>query len=135
LEFNVPFQHKYGYIRDEVVAGTASGIKIIAMMDAEAVVIQTSWHPVGSSRMFLLASQALNKTRNMAEFQPLSGWPSVIPGPVSCLALDSSCLAASILPSLTWIWLMAWHWGTCGVILPPTSSYWRTSGGTVPLIR
>jgi len=63
------------------VAGTASGIKIIAMMDAEALAIQTSWHPVGSSRMSPLASQALNKTRNTAEFQPLSGWPGVIPGP------------------------------------------------------
>ena len=132
MEFNVPFQHKYGYIRDEVVAGTASGIKIIAMMDAEAVVIETSWHPDGSSRLSLLASQALNKTRNMAEFQPSSVWPGVIPGPsfLHSVGFQLSCSLHSAVSYLDLVDGVALGHLRCDLatyFLVPAYQWWHSS--------
>jgi len=55
---------------------------MVEMMEAEVLVAQSSWHPIGRSvQMTPTASHSPNKTKNMTEFQWLLAEHGIIPAP------------------------------------------------------
>ena len=79
-----------------VVAGKASSLKMVRMMEAKALGTQVSWQLASSCTVSVDASISLNNTRNMEGFAPRHSRPK---------------FAAYVQPAVTWGWSTAWRYG------------------------
>jgi len=90
-------QNKLGQLQRKEVQYKTAG-----MTEAVALATRTTGHPLGSSAwMCLLASLASYKARNMARLQPLTGRPSIVPGPRRALGFGRGGTAVLRTPALT----------------------------------